>query len=52
MLSRGLVPPWSNGPGSAYSMINARAETVATKPAFRAAFRHRRRLVPADGFNE
>lgn len=34
MLRWGLIPSWSQGPDSGYSMINARAETVATKPAF------------------
>lgn len=38
MLRWGLVPSWSKGPDSRYSMINARAETVATKPAFFSAF--------------
>jgi putative SOS response-associated peptidase YedK len=45
------VPPWSAGPEGP-PLINARAETAATKPAFRSAFRKRRCLVPADGFFE
>jgi putative SOS response-associated peptidase YedK len=48
----GLVPYWSKGPDNRYSMINARAETVATKPAYRAAFAKRRCLIPADAFYE
>lgn len=48
----GLVPSWSKGPDSKFSMINARAETVAKKPAYRSAFKSRRCLVPADGFFE
>jgi putative SOS response-associated peptidase YedK len=48
----GLVPSWARDIRIGASLINARAETVADKPAFRAAYRHRRCLVPADGFYE
>ncbi len=48
----GLVPFWAKDPGIGSRMINARSETVAEKPAFRAAFRRRRCLILADGFYE
>ncbi len=48
----GLIPFWAKDPRIGYRMINAVGETVATKPAFRAAFKKRRCLVLADGFFE
>lgn len=48
----GFVPHWAKAPTEGPLLINARAETVAEKPAFRAAARARRCLVPADGFYE
>jgi putative SOS response-associated peptidase YedK len=52
MFKWGLIPSWAKEPGIGNSLINARADTVAEKPAFRAAFKKRRGLVPADGFYE
>lgn len=48
----GFIPHWYKKPNDGPLLINARAETVADKPAFRAACRERRCLVPADGFYE
>src|SRR5258708_359317 len=48
----GLIPGWATDAKIGYSTINAMAETVAIKPAFRDAFARRRCLVPADGFYE
>lgn len=52
MLRWGLVPSWAKDPAIGNRMINARAETVGDKPAFRAAFRRRRCAILADGFYE
>jgi putative SOS response-associated peptidase YedK len=48
----GLIPGWAKDPAIGARLINARAETAAEKPAFRAAMRRRRCLVVADGFYE
>ncbi len=48
----GLIPSWAKDPSIGSRMINARAETVAEKPSFRAAFKRRRCLVPVSGFYE
>jgi putative SOS response-associated peptidase YedK len=48
----GLIPSWAKDPSLGSKMINARSETVAEKPAFRAAFKRRRCLLPATGFYE
>jgi putative SOS response-associated peptidase YedK len=48
----GLIPHWATDKSIGYKTINARGESVAAKPAFRAAFRQRRCLVPATGFYE
>lgn len=48
----GLVPFWAKDPSIGSRMINARSETLADKPSFRAAYRRRRCLILADGFYE
>jgi putative SOS response-associated peptidase YedK len=48
----GLIPYWAKDAKIGYSLINARADTVADKPAFRSAFKRRRCLIAADGFYE
>ena len=48
----GLIPHWADDPKVGYRMINARAETAASKPAFSTPFRQSRCLILADGFYE
>lgn len=48
----GLIPSWAKDPKTLPPMINARSESVATKPSFRAAFNARRCLIPATGYFE
>lgn len=52
LLRWGLIPAWARDPRTGAKMINARAETITEKPAFREAFQKRRCLIPADGFFE
>jgi putative SOS response-associated peptidase YedK len=48
----GLIPSWAKDAAIGNKLINARSETVMEKPSFRAAFKYRRCLIPADGFYE
>lgn len=48
----GLIPHWSKEKRLKYSTINARVETIESKPAYRDAFRQHRCIIPADGFYE
>jgi len=52
LLKWGLIPSWAKDSTISAKLINARAETLADKPAFRNAFRRRHCLVPADAFYE
>jgi len=52
LLYWGLIPSWAKDPAIGNRMINARAETAATKPSFRSAMKYRRCLIPTDGFYE
>jgi len=52
MLRWGLVPSWADDVAIGNRMINARAETVAEKPAYRSSFKSKRCIIPADGFFE
>ena len=48
----GLIPHWAKEPESKYKMINAKAETLSQRPAYRDAYKRRRCLIPASGFYE
>ncbi len=52
MLRWGLIPVWAKDASIGYKLINARSETAASKPSFRAAFKTRRCVIPVDGFYE
>lgn len=51
-LKWGLIPFWADDPAIGSRMINARSETISSKPSFRDAFKKRRALIPASGFYE
>lgn len=51
-LKWGLIPPWAEDPKIGFMMLNARAETAASKPAFQKPLRRKRCLIPTDGFYE
>jgi putative SOS response-associated peptidase YedK len=51
-LKWGLIPSWAPDAKMSYKLINARADTVAEKPAFRTSFQRKRCLIPADSFYE
>ncbi len=52
LLRWGLIPSWAKDSKIGYSLINARSETVASKPSFRSAFKQKRCIVPMSGFYE
>lgn len=52
MLRWGLIPSWARDPSIGHHLVNARAEHMAERPAFRGALHARRCIVPADGFYE
>jgi putative SOS response-associated peptidase YedK len=52
MFRWGLIPGWAKEESIGYKMINARAESIQEKPAFKSAFKYRRCLIPATGFYE
>ena len=51
-LQWGLVPGWAKDPKIGAQLVNARSETVATKPSFRSAFKRQRCLIPVSGYYE
>jgi putative SOS response-associated peptidase YedK len=52
LMKWGLIPFWAKDPGIGYKMINARAEGIFDKPAWRSVIKRKRALIPADGFYE